>query len=163
MKNLLLTLVLFTSLLTFSQPPVSADSIYWTPKYCSTAETIEDCTNSWIWSGNFNDCIQPSELFCETLFPDMWITDSYECCCQVASLPGSESAWNGFFGSNCQTYLDSVGFIYNDPDYVNWTSLDENQIKFEGMYIDMFGRQHITQPNGFSIFNGNKYIKLGEI
>ena len=160
MKNLFL--VLFTLLLTlaFSQPPITADSIYWSAKYCSTAETIEDCTNSWLWNGNWDDCIQPSEQFCITAFPGMWLTDSYECCCQVASLPGSEASWTGFFGSNCQSYLDSIGFVYNNPDYVNWTSLDENEIKLDGIYIDMYGRQYIMPPKGLSIMNRQTYFRL---
>ena len=71
MKNLIL--VLFTITLGFAQQPETADSIYWSAKYCNSAETIEDCTNSWIWNGSAEDCIQPSELFCEALFPEMCI------------------------------------------------------------------------------------------
>ncbi len=89
------------------------------------------------------------------------LLDTYECCCQVASAPGSESAWNGFFGSNCQTYLDSIGFIYDDPEYVNWTSIEENIInEFNGVYIDIYGRMYIEQPNGLSILNRKKYFKV---
>ena len=88
------------------------------------------------------------------------MTDTYECCCQVASLPGSENAWTGFFGSPCETYLDSIGFIYNDPDYVNWTSLDENKLNLNGVYIDIYGRVYINQPDGLSILNRKKYFKV---
>ena len=46
MKNLFLAL--FTVLLTsaFAQPPISADSVYWSSKYCDTAETAEDALTS---------------------------------------------------------------------------------------------------------------------
>lgn len=160
MKKLLL-LFTFISTTLFAQPPLTADSIYWSGKYCNTAETIEDCTGSWIFSGNLDDCIQPSELFCEAIMPGAVIFDTYECCCQVASLPGSESAWNGFFGGPCQTYLDSIGFIYDDPEYINWTSIDENTInKFNGIYIDIYGRMYVEQPNGLSILNRKKYFKV---
>ena len=36
-------LVLSISLLTYGQMPETADSVYWTPKYCNTSETVEDC------------------------------------------------------------------------------------------------------------------------
>ena len=86
--------------------------------------------------------------------------DTYECCCQVASLPGSESAWSGFFGSPCQSYLDSIGFVYNDPNIINWTSLDEDILLKDGIYIDIYGRQYIIPPKGLSIMNGKTYIRL---
>ena len=156
----LFILFLFIYINSFSQPPLTADSIYWSGKYCNTAQTIEDCTNSWIFSGNWNDCIQPSEGFCNAIMPDAVIYDTYECCCQVASAPGSESAWNGFFGGPCQVYLDSIGFVYNDPEYVNWTSLDENEIILKGIYIDIYGRQYTIQPNGLYIYNKKKYFKI---
>ena len=160
MKKLLL-LFTFISTTLLAQPPLTADSIYWSGKYCNTAQTIEDCTNSWIFSGNWNDCIQPSEGFCNAIMPEAVIFDTYECCCQVASAPGSESAWNGFLGSPCQTYLDSIGFIYDDPEYVNWTSIEENIInKFNGIYIDIYGRMYVEQPNGLSILNRKKYFKV---
>ncbi len=140
--------------------PETADSIYWSSKYCDTAETIEDCTNSWMFHGNFDDCIQPSEGFCEIMFPGYGLYDSYDCCCKATSLPGSLSSLNGFFGGACQEYLDSIGFIYNDPKYINWTSLDENEMMFDGVYIDMYGRRFIRQPKGLSIMNKNKYYRL---
>jgi hypothetical protein len=156
----LFILFLFICINSFCQPPLTADSIYWSGKYCNTAQTIEDCTNSWIFSGNWNDCIQPSEGFCNAIMPEAVIFDTYECCCQVASLPGSESAWNGFFGGACQEYLDSIGFIYDDPEYVNWTSLDELDLELNGIYIDIYGRMYVNQPDGLSIFNKKKYFKL---
>jgi len=158
MKKLLLLFTIISATL-FAQPPLTADSIYWSGKYCSTAQTIEDCTNSWIFSGNVNDCIQLSEQFCKAIMPDAVIYDTYECCCQVASAPGSESAWNGFLGSPCETYLDSIGFIHNDPEHINWTSLEEN-IKLYGIYIDMYGIQYTTPPKGLSIMNRQKYYRF---
>jgi hypothetical protein len=167
MKNLIL--VLFTLLLTsaFAQMPNTADSVYWTPKYCNTAETAEDALDQWIWSGNpwILDCIQPSQLFVDAFTDEngnvsLWLSDTYECCCQVASLPGSEAAWTGFFGSNCQTYLDSVGFIYDDPNFVNWTSIDEDMLELNDIYIDPFGRQYTIPPKGLSVMNKKKYYRL---
>ena len=158
MKNLIL--VLFTITLGFAQQPETADSIYWSAKYCNSAETIEDCTNSWMWNGNAEDCIQPSEGFCKATFPGVWILDTYECCCQVASLPGQENAWTGFFESPCQAYLDSIGFVYNDPNIINWTSIDEDILKLNGIYIDPFGRQYTIPPKGLSIKNKKKYYRL---
>ena len=130
------------------------------PEYCSTAETIEDCTNSWVWNSNFQDCIQPGYEFCEALFGTVWILDTWECCCQVASLPGSEAVWTGFMESSCPAYLDSIGFIYDDPDYINWTSLNESDIELDGIYIDMYGIQHTIPPKGLSIMNKQKYMRL---
>ena len=159
MKKLLLLFTIISATL-FAQPPLTADSIYWTPKYCDTTQSVEDCTSSWIWHAGVGDCIQPSIEFCTAVWPGMWMTDTYECCCQTASLPGSENGWNGFFGSPCETYLDSIGFIHNDPDYINWTSLDENELKLNGIYIDIYGRMYINQPNGLSILNKKKYFKV---
>ena len=167
MKNLFL--VLFTLLLTsaFAQMPETADSVYWTPKYCDTAEsTFEAHLVQWTWNGNVGDCIQPSEAMANAFYNEetgevsLWLVDTYQCCCEVASLPGSEAAWNGFMGSPCQTYLDNIGFIYNDPNYINWTSLNESDIELDGPYIDMYGIQYITPPKGLSIKNKTKYIRL---
>ena len=159
MKKLLLLFTIISATL-FAQPPLTADSIYWSVKYCDTSQSVEDCTNSWIWHGGIADCIQPSIEFCTAVWPGMWMTDTYECCCQTASMPGSENGWNGFIGSPCETYLDSIGFIHNDPDYVNWTSLDENKLNLNGIYIDIYGRMYINQPNGLSILNKKKYFKV---
>ena len=62
--------------------------------------------------------------------------------------------------SDCPAYLDSIGFIYNDPDYVNWTSLDEDNLELDGIYIDPFGRQYIIPPKGLSVMNKKKYYRL---
>ena len=159
MKKLLLLFTIISATL-FAQPPLTADSIYWSVKYCDTSQSVEDCTNSWIWHGGIADCIQPSIEFCTAVWPGMWMTDTYECCCQTASMPGSENGWNGFIGSPCETYLVSIGFIHNYPDYVNWTSLDENKLNLNGIYIDIYGRMYINQPNGLSILNKKKYFKV---
>ena len=162
MKNLFL--VLFTLLLTseFAQMPNTADSIYWAVKFCDTSETVEDCYESYTYNANIG-CYQAGTYgteMCDQLYPGIWLFDSYDCCCKVASLPGSEAVWNGFMDSDCPAYLDSIGFIYNDPDYVNWTSLDELDLELNGMYIDMYGRQYITPPKGISIMNKKTYIRL---
>jgi len=163
MKKILL---LFTIInyFAFAQMPETADSIYWSIKYCNTSETLEDCYEAYTWNGNIGDCYMAGTYgtgFCDALWPNVWLMDSYDCCCKVASLPGSEAAWNGFYGSPCQTYLDSIGFVYDDPKYVNWTSIEENNIKeLDGIYIDMYGRSHITQPSGLSIMNRKIYFKV---
>ena len=153
MKNLFL--VLFTLLLTsaFAQMPETADSIYWSTKFCDTSETVEDCYESYTYNANLG-CYQAGTygtLMCDQLYPGIWLFDSFECCCQVASLPGSDSAWSGFWGSPCQEYLDSINFSYMDVEENYFESLD-------GIYIDMYGRQHILRPNGLSImyFRGKK-------
>jgi len=167
MKRILLLAVLTISSIGTAQQPESVDSIYWTPKYCNTAETAEDALDQWIWSGNewITDCIQPSQLFVDAFTDEdgnvsLWLVDTYECCCQVASLPGSEAAWTGFFGSNCQAYLDSIGFVYDDPSIINWTSLDESDLELDGIYIDPFGRQYTIPPKGLSIKNKEKYYRF---
>jgi hypothetical protein len=153
MKNLFLVLFTLLSTLTFSQIPETADSIYWTGKYCNTAQTIEEALDQYIWNGNVNDCIQPSQGMLDALWPALWLTDSYECCCQVASLPGSNGAMTGFWESPCQEYLDSINFYY--------MTVDENTSnKLDGIYIDMYGRQYINQPKGLSVMNGKKYYKF---
>ena len=151
MKNLLfLVLFAFLSILS-AQIPIDGDSIYYSAKYCNTAETIEDCTNSWIWNVNVGDCIQPSQLFCEGTFPGVWILDTYECCCKVASTPGMESSWTGFDGSLCESYLYDVGFLL----------VIENELNpFDGIYVDIFGREYTTQPKGLSIKNRRTYYKI---
>ena len=153
MKRLLLLLFVFVNFLTFGQMPETSDSIYWVPKYCDTSETIDDALNQWIWSGNVGNCIQPSPDLVAAVWPNMWLLDTYECCCQVASLPGSNSSWTGFEGSPCQEYLDSIGFYY--------TSINENITKeLNGIYIDIYGKQHTSQPSGLSIMNSRKYFKI---
>ena len=167
MRNLFL--VLFTLLLTsaFAQIPETADSVYWSVKYCDSAEnTLEAHMNQWTWNGNIGDCIQPSEPFATAYYNEktgevaLYLLDSYECCCEVASTPGSIGAWTFFYNSPCQTYLDSIGFVYDDPDYVNWTSLSEIDLELDGIYIDMLGIQYTIPPKGLSIMNKTKYIRL---
>ena len=167
MRNLFL--VLFTLLLTsaFAQMPETADSVYWSAKFCDTAEnTLEAHLTQWTWNGNVGDCIQPSIEFATAFYDEetgnvsLYLVDTYECCCQIASAPGSEAVWTFFMGSPCQTYLDSIGFIYNDPDYVNWTSLSEMDLELDGIYIDMLGIQYTIPPKGLSIMNKTKYIRL---
>ena len=146
----------------FGQIPETADSIYYSAKYCNTSETVEDCYEAYTYNANIGCYLAGTygTALCDALFPEIWIYDSYDCCCKVASAPGSESTWTGFMDSDCPAYLDSIGFIYNDPDYINWTSLDENELILDGIYIDMYGRQHITPPKGLSIKNKKKYFKL---
>ena len=151
-KSLFLVLLAFLSI-SFAQMPETEDSIYWAPKYCDTAEsTFEAHLTQWTWNANVYppDSIQPSEGMANAFYNEetgevgLWLVDTYECCCQVASLPGSDSAWSGFWGSPCQEYLDSINFSYMDVEENYFESLD-------GIYIDMYGRQHILRPNGLSI------------
>tara|TARA_Y100001938_G_C7988428_1_gene378171 strand:+ start:113 stop:628 length:516 start_codon:yes stop_codon:yes gene_type:complete len=168
-----LFLVLFTSLLTFSQNdyPWNIENFelidwFYAGKYCDTVDstaTIEEYMTQWIWNGNVNDCLQPSEALINAFYDeetgnvDLWLLDSYECCCQVASTPGSTSiGWTGFGGSTCESYLINIGW---DP-MSTVLSITEEEIEFEGLYIDMFGRQHISPPKGLSIMNKTKYYRL---
>ncbi len=155
MKHLFL-LVLSTSLLT-AQIPETSDSIYYSPKYCNTAEsTFEAHLTQWTWNGNVGDCIQPSEPFANAFYDEetgevlLYLLDTYECCCQVASTPGSPGAWTFFEGSPCEEYLDEIGF----------TSIDEDDIELDGIYIDPFGRQYTIPPKGLSVKNKQKYYRL---
>ena len=163
--NKLLLLLLFP-LLFFGQMPNTADSVYWSSKYCDTGNTYEEYLTQWTWNGNVQDCIQPSEGMVNAFYNEktgnvlLYLLDSYDCCCKVASLPGSTSVWNFFMGSSCQEYLDSIGFIYNDPDFINWTSVNEDVLELNGIYIDPFGRQYTTPPKGLSIKNKTKYYRL---
>tara|TARA_B100001094_G_scaffold308164_1_gene340519 strand:- start:1980 stop:2447 length:468 start_codon:yes stop_codon:yes gene_type:complete len=152
-----LFLVLFTSLLTYGQIPETSDSIYYSPKYCDTAEnTLEAHLTQWTWNGNIKDCIQPSEAFATAFYDEetgnvlLYLLDTYECCCQVASTPGMPGSWTFFEGSPCEEYLDEIGFI----------SLDEGDIELDGIYIDPFGRQYTMPPKGLSIMNKTKYYRL---
>ena len=162
MKNLFL--VLFTLLLTsaFAQMPETADSIYWTPKFCNTSETVEDCYEAYTYNANIG-CYMAGTYgtaMCDQLFPEIWLFDSYDCCCKVASLPGAPGVWNGFMDSDCPAYLDSIGFVYDDPEYINWTSLGELDLELNGIYIDIYGRYHTIPPKGISIMNKKTYIRF---
>ena len=152
--NKLLFLILFSfSFNLFSQIPETEDSIYWSGNYCDTAETIEEALNQWIWNSDVNDCTQPNLEDIENLWIALWLSDTYECCCEIASLPGSNGAMTGFWESNCQDYLDNINF--------NYMSIEDNNInKLDGIYIDMYGRQHITPPKGLSIMNRKTYFRL---
>ena len=157
MKQLLF-LVLFTFLSILSaQIPETSDSIYYSPKYCDTAEnTLEAHLAQWTYSGNFNNCIQPSIQFLNAFYNEetgdvaLYLLDTYDCCCKVASTPGSPGAWTGFEGGPCEEYLNEIGFM----------SLNESNIELDGIYIDMFGRQYTTPPKGLSIMNNKKYYRL---
>jgi len=160
-KFLLLTLIAISSI-SLSQIPNTADSIYWSVKFCDTSETVEDCYESYTYNANLG-CYQAGTYgtnMCDQLWPAIWIFDSYDCCCKVASLPGSEGVWTGFMDSDCPAYLDSIGFVYDDPDFVNWTSIYEDELELNGIYIDMFGRQYTIPPKGLSIKNKNKYYRF---
>jgi hypothetical protein len=162
MKNLFLVLFTLLSTLAFAQMPETADSIYWSVKFCDTSETVEDCYESYTYNANLG-CYQAGTYgtnMCDQLWPAIWIFDSYDCCCKVASLPGSEAVWTGFTNSDCPAYLDSIGFIYNDPDFVNWTSIDEDDLELKGIYIDMYGTYHTIPPKGLSVKDKTKYIRL---
>lgn len=167
-----LFLVLFTSLLTFGQDTLpwniqNSEVLDWfyNSKYCNTPDstpTIEEYMTQWIWNGNVNDCMQPSEALINAFYDeetgnvDLWLLDSYECCCQIASTPGLTSAgWNGFEGSACESYLINIGW---DP--ITLLSVNEEEIEFKGLYIDMFGRQYTSPPKGLSIMNKTKYYRL---
>ena len=161
MKNLSI-LVLFASILTYGQMPETADSIYWTPKFCNTSETVEDCYEAYTYNANIG-CYMAGTYgteMCDALFPEIWLFDSYDCCCKVASLPGAPGVWNGFMNTDCPAYLDSIGFIYNDPEYINWTSLDEIGLELDGIYIDMYGRHYTIPPKGLSIMNRKTYYRF---
>ena len=163
MKKIIILLFVFINTLTFSQMPETADSIYWSSKYCNTSETVEDCYDAYTYNANIGCYIAGTygTGMCDALYPSIWLMDSYDCCCKVASLPGSEAVWNGFMDSDCPAYLDSIGFIYDDPNYINWTSIDENTMSIlDGFYIDFYGKLHIKQPEGLSIMNKRIYFKI---
>jgi hypothetical protein len=150
MKKVLLLALLAMCSIGATQIPETGDSIYYSPKFCDTSESIEDALDSWTWNGNTEDCINPPEGMLNALWPGLVIYDSYDCCCKVASTPGMPGAWTGFEGSPCEEYLDGIGF----------TSIDENHIDLDGLYIDMYGVQHIQPPKGLSVKNKIKYLRL---
>ena len=151
-----LFLVLFTSLIAYAQLPETGDSIYYSPKYCDSAVTIEDALTSWAFSANVSDCFNPSIEMLNALWPNLAVKDTYDCCCKVASSPGMPSSWNGFPGSICESYLDSLGW----SGFEDNLGINEDMInQFKGIYFDMMGRQYLIQPKGFSIMNGQSYYK----
>ena len=158
MKQLLF-LVLFTFLSTLSAQilPETGDSIYYNPKYCNTASTIEDALTSWSFSGNTQDCYNPSEAMLNAIWPGLVVHDTYDCCCKVASTPGLPGAYNGFEGGACEAYLDSLGW----SGFEDSLGMNEDMInQWKGIYFDMFGRQYLVQPKGFSIMDGRSYYKF---
>ena len=54
-----------------------------------------------------------------------------------------DTLWN-------EDYLEEIGFI----------SLNESDIKLDGIYIDIYGKQYTSPPKGLSIMNGKKYYRL---
>ena len=153
MKDLLFIILFSFSFNLFAQIPETEDSIYWSGDYCDTAETIEEALNQWIWNSDVNDCIQPNLKDIENLWIALWLSDTYECCCEIASLPGSNAAMTGFWESNCQDYLDNINFDY--------MSINDNVAnKLDGIYIDIYGRKYNNQPDGLSIMNNKKYYKF---
>ena len=152
MKDLLFIILFSFSFNLFAQIPETEDSIYWSGDYCDTAETIEEALNQWIWNSDVNDCIQPNLKDIENLWIALWLSDTYECCCEIASLPGSNGAMTGFWESDCKDYLDSINF--------NYMSINDDINILNGIYIDMYGIQHTTPPKGLSIMNKQKYFRL---
>ena len=152
-----LFLVLFTSLIAYGQLPETGDSIYYSPKYCDSAVTIEDALTSWAFSANVSDCFNPSIEMLNALWPNLTVKDTYDCCCKVASSPGMPSSWNGFPGSICESYLDSLGW----SGFEDNLGVNENMInQLDGIYYDIYGRAYKTIPRGVSFMNYNKYFKL---
>ena len=130
--------------------PETGDSIYYSPKYCDTSQSIEDALDSWSFNGNFGDCINPSQAMLDALWPNLALRDSYDCCCKVASTPGLPGSFTGFEGGPCEEYLNSIDFLY----------IKENTIKVNGIYYDMQGRAYKTIPRGVSFMNYNKYFNI---
>ena len=149
MKNLIFLLLIST--ISIGQIlPTNGDSIYYSPKYCDTAVTIEDALNSWAFSGSIQDCFNPSIEMLNALWPNIAIFDSYDCCCKVASTPSLQGSWNGYVGSTCEEYLNSIDFL----------SIEEIVIEQNGIYYDMQGRSYKTIPKGVSFMNYNKYFNI---
>ena len=156
MKKLLLALIAICSI-GAAQLPETGDSIYYSPKFCDSAVTIEDALTSWAFSANVSDCFNPSIEMLNALWPNLTVKDTYDCCCKVASSPGMPSSWNGFPGSVCESYLDSLGWSgFEDNLGINKDMINQGN----GIYFDMFGRQYLTQPKGFSIMDGESYYKF---
>ena len=155
MKKLLLALIAIFSI-GAAQLPETGDSIYYSPKFCDSADSIEDALDSWAFSAAIQDCFNPSIEMLNALWPGLVVKDTYDCCCKVASSPGLPGAWNGFEGSACETYLDSLGW----SSFEDNLGINEDMInQWKGIYFDMFGRQYLIQPKGFSIMEGQSYYK----
>ena len=155
MKKLLLALIAIFSI-GAAQLPETGDSIYYSPKFCNTADSIQDALDSWAFSGVTQDCFNPSIGMLNALWPGLVIFDSYDCCCKVASSPGLEGSWNGFIGGACEAYLEMIGWSsFEDNLRINEDMINQ----FKGIYFDMMGRQYLIQPKGFSIMDGQSYYK----
>ena len=151
MKKLLYILLAITATVSSQILPTNGDSIYYSPKYCDTAGTIEDALNSWAFSGSIQDCFNPSIGMLNALWPNIAIFDTYDCCCKVASTPSLQGSWNGYVGSTCEEYLNSINFL-SVTEY-------EGYKKVDGVYYDIYGRPYKTIPKGVSFMNYNKYFK----
>ena len=149
--NKLYYIILLISTISIGQIiPTDGDSIYYSPKYCDTAGSVEEAMSSWAFSATMQDCFNPSEGMLNALWPALVVKDTYDCCCKVASTPGLPSSWTGFEGSACEEYLNSIDFLH----------IEEMQIEQNGVYYDMQGRAYKTIPRGVSFMNYNKYFKL---
>ena len=151
MKKLLYILLAITATVSSQILPTNGDSIYYSPKYCDTAGTIEDALNSWAFSGSIQDCFNPSIGMLNALWPNIAIFDTYDCCCKVASTPSLQGSWNGYVGSTCEEYLNSINFL-SVTEYAGYKKVD-------GIYYDIYGRSYKTIPKGVSFMNYNKYFK----
>tara|TARA_R100001443_G_scaffold104862_1_gene113659 strand:+ start:377 stop:889 length:513 start_codon:yes stop_codon:yes gene_type:complete len=134
-------------------------------KWCDSTDstsTVADYMTQWIYNGNIDDCLQPSEGFIEAWWTEgedvpLVLHDSYDCCCKDASTPGHASVgYTGFGGSACEDYLISI----NWNPFSEMLSKSKEQEQIGELYIDTFGRQHIVPPKGLSIKDGQKYFRL---
>jgi hypothetical protein len=170
MKIIILTL--FTTLFAFGQDVLPWNtqnpvlySYYMDDKWCDSTDStsvVEDYLVQWIYNGNVDNCLQPSEGFIEAWWTEgedvpLILHDTYDCCCKDASTPGHPSVgYTGFGGSACEEYLISINW---DPIH-QMLSIDEDIKENKGVYIDMFGRRYSTPPKGLSIMNNQKYLRL---
>ena len=156
MKKLLLLALIAIYSIGAAQLPETGDSIYYSPKFCDSADSIEDALDSWAFSAAIQDCFNPSIEMLNALWPNLVVKDTYDCCCKVASSPGLPSSWNGFPGSTCESYLEMIGWSgFEDNLKINEDMINQ----WKGIYFDMFGRQYLIQPKGFSITGGQLYYR----
>ena len=157
MKRILLLALIAIYSIGTAQLPETGDSIYYSPKFCDSADSIEDALDSWAFSAAIQDCFNPSIEMLNALWPNLVVKDTYDCCCKVASSPGLPGAWNGFPGSACESYLDSLGWSsFEDNLRINEDMINQ----WKGIYFDMMGRQYLIQPKGFSIMEGQSYYRF---
>ena len=151
MKKILLLILLLIISIGFSQRPEES----WTPYgngpgsegWGSTAETFEDCYESWIFNISIGNCIQPSMYLCNNYWSPnsstgIDIQDTYELCCIVAYVAGYSEE-----DSPCEESINSL-------------NINEYKKDNDSFYHDMYGRKYKDIPKGFSIKNGKKYFKL---